>query len=219
MPQQGGGLTVEGLGLQPGGEGRRLPLGGPLPQLVETHLLEPLGPQECLTLPVEHGGGGDPAGHPPGALDRFAHQRFHHVAVGWREGSPGLGQGEVIHLPAGAAPVQPSGHDQPQGLGGMGGGADQGYVDDRRLRQGRHHGTEETLRQSQQESPLKLGKEGKKGRVLEQMELPPLQPLDPPSAWRGTLQPIHPQTNPLDVFRVNGHGQGWGPVKGLRVRG
>jgi hypothetical protein len=78
----------------------------------------------------------------------------------------------------------------------------------RRLRKGRHHGTQQTLRQTQQEGPLKLGEEGKKSWILEKMKLPTLKPLHPPTLGVAPPQPIHPQTNPLNMFRINGHGQG-----------
>jgi hypothetical protein len=111
MPKQRGCLPVEGQGLQPGGKGWGLPVGVPLPQLIEAHLLKPLRPQKSLTLAIEQGGCGDPTGHTPGALDGFAHQGFHDLSIGREKGASGLGQGQMIHLPAGASSVKTSGHD------------------------------------------------------------------------------------------------------------
>jgi hypothetical protein len=137
--------------------------------LIETHLLKPLGPKESLTLAIQDGGRGDPTGYPPGALNCFPNQGFHHLSIGRRQGTPGLSQGQVIHLPAGAPPVQPSGHDQPKGLRGLGRQTKECQMHHWGLGEGRHHGSQKTLRQPQQKGALKLGEEGEKSRVLEQV--------------------------------------------------
>jgi hypothetical protein len=84
------------------------------------------------------------------------------------------------------------------------------------LGEGRHHGTQKTLRQPQKQGALKLGGEGKESRVLEQMKLPTLETLHNPALLEPTPQPIHPKTNPLNVFGTNGHDQGWGPCRGQK---
>jgi hypothetical protein len=50
-------------------------------------------------------------------------------------------------------------------------------MDHRGLDQGRHHGTQQTLRQPQQQCTLKLGDQGKEGRVVKKMKLPTLEAL------------------------------------------
>jgi hypothetical protein len=89
-------------------------------------------------------------------------------------------------------------------------------MDHRGLGQGRHNGPQQTLRQTEQQGALELGKKRQKGRISEQMKLPTLETLYPPTPRRSSPQPFHPKADPLDVFGTYGHGQGGGPFEGLK---
>jgi hypothetical protein len=184
--------------------------------LIEAHLLKPLRPQKSLALAIEQGGCGDPTGHTPRTLDGFTHQGFYDLPIGREKWVSGLGQSQVINLPAGASPVQPSGHDQSEGLGGLGGSSEKSQMDHRGLGQGGHNGPQQTLWQTEQQGALELGKERQKGGVLEQRKLPTLETLYSPAPRRGSPEPIHPKADPLDVFGTYGHSQVEGPFEGLR---
>jgi hypothetical protein len=88
----------------------------------------------------------------------------------------------------------------------MGGEAEEGDIDDGSGRQGRHHGAEQTLRKSQQESPLQLGKQGEKGRILKEGKVPALESLHSEALGGGAPQTIHAETNPFHGSQTNGHG-------------
>ena len=84
---------------------------------------------------------------------------------------------------------------------------EKGHVDGRPIGEGGKNGPQQALREFQDQSPLQLGQERKEGRVLQEGEMPALQPFHCQALGRGTAEPVHAEPQFLNVSQTNGHGR------------